>query len=223
MKTKALQIQLLEYVDRFEKENPHLEEYRWKDFLSFLRSIEKEENKSFPSRTISGDRMPEGLSLKGGNSEMLSRQISLIYRYTKAYTKKALKESLLQTVEEFSFLVVLMTYDYLSKTDLILKNVMSKTSGTEVIKRLLKKGLITQFADEEDKRSRLVSITSKGLEEMKKIFPKMQLASEVVRGNLTPSEERTLLFLLQKLESCHHDLFLNHKEDSLEKLLEDNL
>lgn len=93
---------------------------------------------------------------------------------------------------------------------------MGKTSGMEVIRRLLKKGLIRQFAEKQDKRSQLVMITPKGLKEMKKIFPKMQKVSGIITGNLSRSEQEILVFLLQKLGASHNQLFLTHKDEDLE-------
>lgn len=218
MKSKELLTGLIEQLAVFEEENPHLEHYRLEDFLSFLQTRTFEKSQIVSSRHIAGNKKPAGFHFQENTSIMLSRLVSLIYRYAKEYTKKALSESALQTVEEFSYLVVLMTFDSLSKTELILKNVMGKTSGMEVIRRLLKKGLIRQFADKQDKRSQLVSITPKGLKEMKKVFPKMQMASEIITGNLSLQEQETLVFLLQKLEAFHNQLFLTYKDEDLEIL-----
>jgi|SRR5690625_3984770 len=219
MKSKELLLQIVEHLDAFEKENKHLEQYTLRDFLSYMQSRTGSETESLPApRHIAGGKKPEGFRMQENTANLLSRLISLIYRYAKEYTKKALEESDLQTVEEFSFLIVLMTYDHLSKTELILKNVMAKTSGAEVVKRLLKKGLIMQFDDEKDKRSQLVAITPKGLKEMKKVFPRMHIASEIITGNLSISEQETLAFLLQKLEAYHNKLFLLHRDEELEAL-----
>lgn len=38
-----------------------------------------------------------------------------------------------------------MPYESMTKTELITNQVMEKTSGTEIIKRLLKQGLIREF------------------------------------------------------------------------------
>jgi len=220
MKSKELQIKLIEYIDRFEQENPQLETYEMTDFLSYMESAFYGSTKTFPVRKIGGEKKPSEIPFREGTPDLLSRQISLLYRYTKGYAKKALKGSDLQTIEEFSFLVILLTYEHLSKTELIQKNVMNKTSGSEVIKRLRKKKLIRQFADEKDKRSQLVAITPDGIREMKKIFPEMQLSSEIVKGNLSVSEQQVLLFLLQKLESYHHHLFLYYRDEPLQQLKE---
>jgi hypothetical protein len=52
-----------------------------------------------------------------------------MYRYAKGYIKKALQESIIQTPDEFSFLITLMTFESLTKTELINKQVIEKTSG----------------------------------------------------------------------------------------------
>lgn len=220
MEFKETLIKIIEYLAVFEEENQHLEGYDLQDFLSFMQSQINEKEDKTPNRHIGGKKRRKDFNFSENAEIILSRQISLLYRYAKEYIKKALENSNLQTVEEFSYLVVLMTFDHLSKTELILKNVMSITSGAEVIKRLLRKGLIKQIIDKNDKRSQLVSITSTGLDEMKKVFPKMQLASEIIRGNLSHQEEQTLVFLLKKLEAYHNRLFLNHRDQDLEQLFE---
>ena len=220
MKTKKLLVELVECVSLLESENPHLERYDLQGFMAFLQSRSvtgKQEH--FAPRKIAGHRKPHGFHLHENPANILSRLIGLIYRYAREYTKKALEGSSLQTVEEFSFLVVLMTYDSLTKTELILKNAMVKTSGTEVVKRLLKKKLIRQFDDINDKRSQLVAITGQGLAEMKIVFPRMHLASDIIAGNLDPAELHTLVFLLQKLEAYHNELFLGRKDADLEDLM----
>lgn len=217
---KQILIELIEEMAVFESENPQMKNYGLKDFLSFMqtRSYDSPGSDGF-HRHDGGDKRPDGFDFHQNTSVVLARLISLMYRYAKEYTKRALENSKLQTVEEFSFLIVLMTYDELSKTELIQKNVMSKTSGTEVIKRLLKKELINQFRDKNDKRIQLVSITDAGLAEMKKVFPKMQLATEIISGNLSENEKHNLAFLLQKLELHHHKIYLDKKDEPLEDLI----
>jgi DNA-binding MarR family transcriptional regulator len=138
-----------------------------------------------------------------------------MYRYAKGYIKKALLESYLQTADEFSFLITLMTYDSLRKSELITKQVMEKTSGTEVIRRLIKNGMIVETADKNDKRSIRVSITKSGIEEILKILPIMSKVSKIVVGNLSNEEINTLSYLLKKLDYFHNDIYLNKRDKSL--------
>ena len=135
--------------------------------------------------------------------------------YAKWYIKKVLRESYLQTPDEFSFLITLMTYDSLSKSELITKQVMEKTSGSEIIRRLIKRGLITESADANDRRSIRVSITDTGREEILKILPLMSKVSEIVVGNLSIQEINTLSYLLKKLDYFHNDIYLNKRGKTL--------
>jgi DNA-binding MarR family transcriptional regulator len=54
---------------------------------------------------------------------------------------------------------------------------MEKTSGIEVIKRLVAQGLIHEFSDLTDKRSVRVSITEKGKMEVMNVLPEMSKVS----------------------------------------------
>ena len=108
-----------------------------------------------------------------------------------------------------------MTYDSLSKGELITKQVMEKTSGSEIIRRLIKKGLIVESPDENDKRSIRVSVTKYGREEILKILPIMSKVTKIVAGNLNAEEINTLSYLLKKLDYFHNDIYLNKKDQSL--------
>jgi DNA-binding MarR family transcriptional regulator len=111
-----------------------------------------------------------------------------------------------------------MTHESLTKTELINKQIMEKTSGTEVIKRLLNNGMISEFSDENDRRSVRVKITPKGYQSIAGILPNMSLVSEIVVGNLSEQEIVTLAYLLKKLDHYHNDIFLNKRNTSLEEL-----
>ncbi len=148
----------------------------------------------------------------------ISILIILMFRYAKGYTKKALKDSMINTADEFSFLITLMTYESLSKTELIVKQVMEKTSGTEIINRLLKLGLVEQYNDEVDKRSICVKITHAGRMELVKVLPHMNTVSQIVTGNLNETEKSMLAYMLRKIEHYHNDIFLNKKDADLIEL-----
>ena len=154
-----------------------------------------------------------------GSATDISILIVLLFRYAKGYIKKALKNSPIKTADEFSFLMTLMTYDHLSKSELITKQVMEKTSGTEIINRLIKLGLIEQFADEADKRSVRIKMTMTGRTEIYKILPQMGVVSQIVTGNLNDSEKTMLAYMLRKLEHFHNDIFMNKKDNELEELV----
>lgn len=153
-------------------------------------------------------------------SDELGISLVLLQRYAKAYVKRALKDTPISTGDEFSFLMALFVSGSHTKTELINEMVLSKTSGIEVIKRLRKYGYIREYNDPEDKRSKRVEITAEGKRLVKGLLPRMSLVSEAISGNLSPSELRTLNFLLKKLEAHHRTHFDSICKDQMEHINE---
>ena len=116
-------------------------------------------------------------------------------------------------------MIILLTHDSLSKTELINKNVHEKTTGMEIIKRLLRMGLISQFDDDLDKRSQRVAITEKGKYTIFSILDKMEDVSKIVSGNLSDLEKHTLKQLLEKLDHFHYDIFINDRQTELSDII----
>jgi DNA-binding MarR family transcriptional regulator len=220
MKITQIIKKIVEHLEAFEKENHNNHDFDIADFVGYLNTKFNPTPES--SRELGGDFEPVIKQMGNDTDTDIARLVSLMNRYSKGYIKKALKDSLIQTSEEFTFLIILLSHGSLSKTELITKNVVEKTSGTEVIKRLLNQQLLTQFDDEHDKRSQRVTVTDKGRAEVMQLLPKMQLVGNVVVGNLTTTEKQTLLYLLKKLDYHHNDIFMNHKEDDLANLVAKN-
>ena len=218
MKTKEILIELIEYLSRYELESENLGgNLNMTDFLGFMNSRYSSQN--VKAVELRGNVNTQDFDDEHGPETDISILIVLMFRYAKGYIKKALKDSPIKTADEFSFLITLMTYESLSKSELIQKQVMEKTSGTEIINRLLKLGLIDQFNDEADKRSIRVRITHVGRMELIKILPHMQTVSQIVTGNLSETEKTMLAYMLRKLEHYHNDIFLNKKDTELEELI----
>lgn len=217
MSKKEILKQLIDHLFDFDSQYQGEKEYTMADFAGYL-------NASHGSQ-LSGHRDLAGgeeqwVSTHQDDNTQIATMLVFIYRYAVMYFKKAIKEGKIHTLDEFSFLIVLMTYPSLSKTELIHKLVMEKTSGTEVIKRLLKQEMIEEFANPNDKRSILVTITAKGKKEIADLLPRMGLVGGVIVGNLSQAEISSLSFLLRKLDDHHNDIFLNHRNLSLEELSE---
>ena len=208
---------LINHFFSYDAEKAFPEEYSMEDFMGYLNA--KSGAQALKMRELSGERN-DLIKFDYRNSAVdISVLIVLMYHYTKGYIKKALKDSCLQSPDEFSFLITLMTYDSLSKSELITKQVMEKTSGTEIIRRLIKRGLMAEFADESDKRSIRVSITKSGREEILNILPLMNNVAEIVVGNLSHEEINTLSYLLKKLDYFHNDIYLKKRGQTLSEIL----
>ena len=222
MKTKNI---LIEIIDQLENcENACIannSETSTSDFLEFLYLQDQLSENNSKRQALSGghDDWRLDTSTKAEMNTDISILVVLLYRYAKGYIKKALASSDLKNGDDFSFLITLMTHESLTKIELTKLLVMEKTSGNEIINRLVNHGFIEQMPDKDDRRSIRIRITDFGRSEVIKILPEMQLVSRIVTGNLNQNEIRTLSYLLRKLDDYHNDIFLNKKEFGLKEVL----
>jgi len=217
MKKSEILITLITKFFSFDAEMGNHEEYSMDEFMGYLNS--KSGGQELAMREISGENKEWFKDEYRNTASDISILIVLMSHYAKWYIKKVLRESYLQTPDEFSFLITLMTYDSLSKSELITKQVIEKTSGSEVIRRLIKRGLIVESANENDKRSLRVSITRSGREEVLRLLPQMSEVTRIVVGNLSAEEINTLSYLLKKLDYFHNDIYINKRGQPLSDIL----
>lgn len=207
MRSKKLLLELIEYLELFEELVPNVEEMELSSFLTFVDSIHGKEPNS-------GER-------PGGTEANIARHLSLLHRYSRAYIKRALQaSSFLQTEEEYTYLVCLMGREGLTKTELNHLNGLEKTTGSEVMRRLRKHGLIEEQPDERDKRSIRVYITPQGRAELGKVFPRLHIAARMLSAPLQERQMTTLHFLLERLVAKHSSFARTGEDELLSKYAE---
>ncbi|WP_345951402.1 MULTISPECIES: MarR family winged helix-turn-helix transcriptional regulator [unclassified Mucilaginibacter] len=204
MKSYGLVHQLLNLVEQFEKES-NGSEISMQGFAGFLVNHLQD---SAPNETTPDIRFGENEKEAQSQAYQIDNSIARLFiymsRYAKYYIKKALEGTPLQTGEDFTCLAILLTHDNMSKGDLISRNLQEKTSGTEVIRRLITAGLVEQWNDDKDKRGKRICITDAGRELLYDVFKEMNNVGKIVTGELNLSEKLVLQHLLQKLESFHY-------------------
>ncbi len=142
--------------------------------------------------------------LNGRSAEsVINTSIIHLYKYAKVYSKIAIADSPFSTIEDVIFLINLLHLGSMSKTQLIELNIHEKSTGIQIINRLLAANFITEVVDEKDKRSKQISISEVGKHILNQHMDKIREASKQVVGNLTSTEKHQLIQLLQKLEVFH--------------------
>jgi MarR family transcriptional regulator, lower aerobic nicotinate degradation pathway regulator len=210
MKNHELLKSLIEQVERYENQNPEAQPLALSDFTTWLSASQSKEETNAFSRVHEFEKADEVNigSLVGGLS-----------RYVKMYAKKALENSAINTIEEFTFLAVTWDKNSISKTDLITRNVIEKTTGMAIIKRLLNLGFLHQTDSETDGRSQVVSLTESGKMELMKLFGEMSKVSVIVSGQLNREEKQTLQIILKKLDNFHKNVVDTEKELDLDHII----
>lgn len=148
----------------------------------------------------------------------ICKQVIMLGRYAKLTIRKGLEDYPELVNEDFTYLYRLMDYEFLTKMQLIEKNAHEKQTGLEIIKRLVRNGLIKESPDPNDGRSKRISVTAKGRNLFKKSMEDVTLTSKVLGGNLELAEKENLLEILKKLNQFHEVVYLNHRESKMEEI-----
>ncbi len=143
----------------------------------------------------------------------IAAYIGRMSRYSNSYIKSALVGLPFATDMDFAFTAVLHKYGPVGKTDLIRKMAYDKSSGMEVIKRLLKNGILEQFPNPNDKRGKLLRLTKNGEENVIKAYSEASKAAKTVSGCLTKNEQISLLRTLKKLDEFHLPIYFQEEKD----------
>ena len=202
--------ELIRHLANYEAQRSPLQRKDMEGFVAYL-------NQQVFAKSVDPD-------LKFENGEtvevLLSQLVAFLYRYAKGYIKKALDSAHLITIDDFSYLAGIWQTGGCTKTEIIDMNIHEKTTGMEVIKRLLNNGLVEQTDDQNDRRSKRLLITAKGMGVLLGTFEEMRKASLIIAGTLNEVEKMQLLHLLQTLHFFHKPVFINERETGLDGLLE---
>lgn len=222
MKIKDILLEIIENLEKYETVNSNQNSaLSTSDFLEFMNMKQRFSFTDSKRETLSGgnDNWRQETSQSAELNTDVSILVILLYRYAKGYIKKALADSELRNGDDFSFLITLMTHESLTKIELTKMLVMEKTSGNEIINRLVKMKFIEQTPDQNDGRSMRIRITDNGKNQVLKVLPKMREVSKIVTGDLDKNEIRVLSYLLRRLDDYHDDIYHNKKNYELSDLL----
>lgn len=210
-------IEKLEQYEQYADDKENLSLNAFFKFVSPQADLESLKNtfvaqKSFPV----GDRAS---FIENNIERVIAQHILFLYRYIKFYAKLAFTETTIKSIEEFSMLITVMQFQSISKTDLIKRNVIEKSSGIEIINRLIKNGMLSQQDNPNDQRSQLISLTDTGKFELFKTFEKMNTLGKISTGELTYPEKEQLAVMLKKLDHFHFENYTHKERNTLDDYL----
>lgn len=149
----------------------------------------------------------------------IAKQVIMLGRYSKQLIRKSLENHPDLVNEDFTYLFRMMDYESLTKMQLIEKNAHEKQTGIEIIKRLVKNGLLAESPDQHDKRSTRIAVTEKGKKVFLESMRDITVVSKIMCGQLNTSEKEALLNSLKKLNTFHHTVYSNFKNENTAEIL----
>lgn len=221
MDKKFLVLQeLLPELDAYAREQGQAADLSVAGFGEWLRR----HRSPLPEKRKMAGEMGQDIQRRGEEQQVdLPILITFMYRYAKLYTKKILHETVIGSTDDFSYLIIMMTHESLGKTELIERNAHEKAGGMEIIRRLIRKKLLKQFWDDEDRRSRRVSITAAGRKAVLEVLPLLDPVNKIITGPLSPGEKHELMGLLRKLDHFHYDIYLKDREKNMNQIVRERL
>lgn len=148
----------------------------------------------------------------------IAKQVILLSRFSKQIIRKGLVDFPQLANEEFTYLYRLMDYDSLTKMQLVEKNVHEKQTGIEIIKRLINNGLLDEFPDEKDKRTKRVKVSTLG----KKIFSEsvddVTAISKILSAKIDETKKKNLLALLREVNEFHFIVYNEYKNSDIQQI-----
>ncbi|GAB3276699.1 hypothetical protein GCM10027347_50380 [Larkinella harenae] len=130
-----------------------------------------------------------------------------LIRYVKFYTKSMLSQHGLSGPDEFLFLSLINEMDQPTKKEVCVANATEVTTGMDILRRLTRQGLITEFPDERDGRSKRLRLTEKGQEAVQEIALSLARLQPSTLADLEPSERKHLLQTLHYLNNYHFQFY----------------
>lgn len=145
---------------------------------------------------------------RGGKAHYTaSNLLTAVGRYKMGYVKMALEHTAFETYDEFAFVLSLVFAGPYTQSQLIERHVQLKPTGTEIIRRLLRKELIAQEPSGDDKRSKFLHVTEAGRTAFHQALTRVNAITDMMMAPLTEAEQLQLLDLMQKLDTPHRDVF----------------
>ncbi len=199
---------LLDLASAYEAGGGNTDEFDREDFITWMLTTQRQQA---DRPLLEGDLPPV--------NGLIAMYVSHMSRYADFYARRVFKSSDIYSLDDWAVLVSLYPDGTGKKTDVIRGCIMEKSSGNEVLKRLLRQELIAEMPNPDDHRSKLIRLTDAGRAAFESVGPGIRNLADLVVGDLTEQEKSDLLAMLFKLQRFHQPIFETADDEALERRL----
>ncbi|NRB52908.1 MAG: winged helix DNA-binding protein [Saprospiraceae bacterium] len=174
---------------------------------------------SWLNNTLNGPQAEEAVEQKAEQVDQgILQSFGELSHHARHYVKKLVRDTPLSSWNDLVVVIVLYHMGSQRKSDVIQQSLMDLSPGIEVLKRLIKRGIIIEEPDPADKRAKRVELSKEGRALYESLQSEIQIAGQIVAGNLTTKEKWLILPLLQKLVHFHQPIFVDDTGASLQDI-----
>lgn len=165
---------------------------------------------------------PEGKLIPNldGKLIILLRRIG---KFHIAYSNMGLASTDLSQMEEFGILVTIFNEGNPIKSEAIFNNIMELSSGSNMLIRMKKKGLVTEYADPDDKRVKRLKVTPKGEQTLMAAKDIVLKVAEMMVHDLTDEDKRLCIQLLKPIDRRFSGMYQKQKNKSFNDIYKENM
>jgi DNA-binding MarR family transcriptional regulator len=189
------------------------------EFFRHQLLAESKQKGGFPPE---GTFPPDGPLIPDINGRLMIL-IRRIGKYHILYSNKALEGTGLLQIEEFGILVSIFNQGNPFKSEVIFQNMMELSSGTNMLMRMKRRGLISEYSDKEDKRMKRLRLTSKGEQALKKGKVKVLEVAVMMMHALSDEDKQLSIQLLHQVHAQFEGKFQKQRNLDFEEIYRENM
>ncbi len=179
------------------------------DFCRHYLTLRRSEREAAPFDGRAMPPTPRSILLK-----LLGRIVSVMA----VYSKKAMRGVSISHPDAFPLLNSAWQLGEASKTDIIQENIIEFSTGIDMLNRLHRDGLISERADPNDRRSKLVRITPEGKDVLFEIFGRFHSIGDLMLHDLPEEDIQLCIQLLKGVENKHWKICAETKGLAFEEI-----
>ncbi len=163
-----------------------------------------------PKRFHSGDAAFQKYADASRISMQAGYLIGKLHGYLQLYAKPMMRKHGLHSMDDFGYLATVNWHGTIAKSQACANMLQELTTGGDIIRRLIDRGLMKEVTDAGDRRRRLLQLTARG----KKVIEAIQLEfAELpdVLGDLDGASRAQLVQWLAGLDQWHDGVVRNKK------------
>lgn len=213
---------LREIIDHYEV---YEQQERENDLLSFTRWMQdrlQEASESNPKKSanpaIENTPKSDSVFIRLDERARFLETVSRIARYHEFYIRKALKDLIINTRQEFLFLQIIQSLGKVKKTDLINILHLEYSTGMDTIRRLTNSGLVHEIQDTHDKRARLLALTEKGESLLGLAIKRVLEENRMFFSAISDNKWKKARMILEDIDAFHNVIYQKHNDKSFSEL-----
>ena len=149
---------------------------------------------------------------------LLLKMIGRIHKLNMSYANNAIQNTGIKQVEEFGILLTVQQEQNPKKSEVIYANLFELSSGTDMLNRLIKRGLIKEYDDKEDKRSKRIELTAAGAKAIELCTARMRKVAGMMTIDLNEDDKQLCIQLLKNIEVKYSALWQQHKDKPFDEI-----